>query len=105
MSLYSCCVEHKCHRYCLDLILGTCVVKPDYHRENDGLGISHSVTHRCSFEKAHVHRIRRARKKGRTEQGGWGGGGWDDIQEVLSERGERSRDTGRADRKRRIKTT
>lgn len=40
MSLCSCCVEHKCHRYCLDLIPGTCVVKPDYQREDDGLGIS-----------------------------------------------------------------
>lgn len=77
----SCCVEHKCHRY-TDLILGTCVVKLDCHREVNGLGISHSVTHRCSLEAAHVHRIRRARKKGRTKQRG----GWDEEQEVVSER-------------------
>lgn len=57
------------------MILGTCVVKPDYHREDDGLGISHSVTHRCSFEKAHVHRIRRARKKGRMKHRGGDGTG------------------------------
>ena len=76
-------MEHKCHRYSLDLILGTCVVKPDYHRE--GLGISHSVTHRRSFETAHVHRIRRARKKkGRTKQRG--GDGTDGEQEVVRER-------------------
>lgn len=30
----------------VDLILSTCVVKPDCHSEDDGLGISHSVTHR-----------------------------------------------------------
>lgn len=75
MSLCSCCVEHKCHRYRLDLIHSTCVVKPDYHREDDGLGISHSVTHRCSLETAHVHRIRSARKKGRMKQSGGMGRG------------------------------
>lgn len=48
------------------LILGTCVVKPDYCRGNDWLGISHCVTHRCSSQKAHVHRIKRERKKERT---------------------------------------
>lgn len=68
--LYSCCVEHKCHRYSLDLIF-TCV-KPDYDKEDDRLGISHSVTHCCSLETAHVHRIRRARRKGRTKHGGRG---------------------------------
>ena len=91
MSLRSCCVEHKCHRYSVDWILSTCVVKPDYHRENDGLGISHSVTHRCSLETAHVQRIRRARKKGRTKQREREReGGWDEEQEVVSERRKRS---------------
>lgn len=73
MSLCSCCVEHKCHRYRLDLIHSTCVVKPDYHREDDGLGISHSVTHRCSLETAHVHRIRSAEKE-RENETEWGDG-------------------------------
>lgn len=49
-------------------------MKPDYRREKDGLGISHSVTHRCSLDTAHVHRIRRARQKGRMKLGGWGRG-------------------------------
>lgn len=52
----------------------TCVMKPDYQWEDGGLGISHSVTHRCSLETARVRRSRRARKKGRTKQRG--GMGW-----------------------------
>lgn len=71
MSLCSCCVEHKCRT--VDLIPSTCVVEPDRHREAGGLGISHSMTHRCSLEAAHVHRGRRARKKGRTKQRGGDG--------------------------------
>lgn len=58
-----------------DFILGTCVVKPDYCKANDGLGISHSVTHCCSSQKAHVHSIRRERKKpkrGRPKEEGDG---------------------------------
>lgn len=49
-------------------------MKPDYHKEKDGLGISHSVTHCCSVDTAHVHKIRRAREKGRTKrsEGGMG---------------------------------
>lgn len=52
-----------------DFILGTCVVKPDYCRGNDVLGISHSVTHCCS---AHVHGIRRESERGGTKQEGDG---------------------------------
>lgn len=67
-------------------MFSTCVVKPDGHREDDRLGISHSVTHRCSSAMAHVQGLRRARKGGRGE-GGWNGdGGWDEEQEVVSER-------------------
>lgn len=46
-------------------ILGTCVVKPDYCRGNDWLGISHRVTHRRSPQKAHVHHVNQERKNGR----------------------------------------
>lgn len=59
-------------------------MKPDYHREKDGLGISHSVTHCCSLDTAHVHKIRRAREKGRTKRSE--GGGWDKEQEVVRKR-------------------
>lgn len=65
-----------------DFILGTCVVKPDDCTANDGLGISHSVTHRRSSQKAHVHGTRterrgkknekRRRKTGRTKEEGDG---------------------------------
>lgn len=69
--LNSCFVEHKCHRLSPDLISSTCVVKPDYHsRASDGLGISHSVTHRCSSDTAHVHTIRTERER-ENERGGW----------------------------------
>lgn len=63
----SCCVEHKCHRYSLDLIPSTCVVKPDYHREDDGLGISHSVTHRCFFRNGACAQSRESKKEREIE--------------------------------------
>lgn len=88
MSLCAAVVWNTSVTYTVDLILSTCVMKPDYHRE-DGLGISHSVTHRCSSEAARVHRIRRARRKGRTNREG----GWDEEQEVVSERRERELST------------
>lgn len=53
-----------------DFILGTCVVKPDYCKANDGLGISHSVTHCRSSQKAHVHSTRREIKKKIREREG-----------------------------------
>lgn len=84
----SCCVEHKCHRYSLDLSF-TCV-KPDYHREDDRLGISHCVTHYCSVETAHVHTVRRARK-GERSGARWGRR----SRRVVREQGERSRRTER----------
>lgn len=58
-----------------DFILGTCVVKLDCCKANDGLGISHSVTHCSSSQKAHVHSTRRAKKKnerGRMKEEGDG---------------------------------
>lgn len=64
-----------------DFILGTCVVKPDYCRGRDGLGISHSVTHRCSSQKAHVHRVRTEREKEREgDRNRRGMGRWTKVQ-------------------------
>ena len=78
----------------LDLIFGTCVVKPDNHRErekNGELGISHSVTHCCSLETAHVHRIRRARKKKRRNETGEVGA-WDKAPEEVRKRERREKE-------------
>lgn len=65
-----------------DFILGTCVVKLDCCKANDGLGISHSVTHCSSSQKAHVHSTRRAKKKKKRKRENERGGGWEDKQEV-----------------------
>lgn len=55
-----------------DFIPGTCVVKPDYCKANDGLGISHSVTHCRSSQKGACARAmgsERKNEKGRTKEG------------------------------------
>lgn len=75
-------------------------MKPDYHREDDGLGISHSVTHRCSLETAHVQQNQESKTERKGERNREGG--WDKEQEVVSERGERSMDRDRGDRKQKM---
>lgn len=86
-----------------DFILGTCVVKPDDCKASDGLGISHSVTHCRSSQKAHVHGTRTERKKkkqkektkdGENERGG----GWEEKQEVQILRRQKSDDSNYAER-------
>lgn len=87
-----------------DFILGTCVVKPDDCKANDGLGISHSVTHRRSSPKAHVHGTRTERKEKKNEKRRRNdgenerGGGWEEKQEVQILRRQKSDDSNYAER-------
>lgn len=61
MPSCSCCVEHKCHRYWFYPWHLRCETR--LLQANDGLGISHSVTHCRSSQKAHVHGTGTERKK------------------------------------------
>lgn len=73
-------MEYECHRYSLDRIMRHLWALWNQITA-EGLGISHSVTHRCSSETAHAHKIWSARKKReKVTDGGMGRGAGSRLQ-------------------------